>query len=98
MANYKVVDADQLDAAMSATADSIRAKSGGTDPVVWDLDNGFRASVDGIQTGGAGGSGVMNFESSASGGIPSYQHGTAESVLDMDALNFEGNAVGSLTE
>lgn len=51
MATYKPVDVDQLDAAMAATANSIRAKSGGADPIVWDLDNGFQDAVEGISTG-----------------------------------------------
>jgi hypothetical protein len=37
---------------MQATADAIREKTGGTDPIVWDSANGFKTAVEGIQAGG----------------------------------------------
>lgn len=49
MANYKVVDADQLDADMTVVADSIRAKGGTTEKLAW--PDGYKAAVDAIQTG-----------------------------------------------
>ena len=45
----------------------------------------------------AGGGGEM-FSSSASGWIPEYQVGHANSVLEMNTDMFTSSAVGSLTE
>ena len=54
MALDKVVDSAVLDAGMKSVADAIRAKAGTTDLLAW--PDGFKAAVDGIQTGGGGGS------------------------------------------
>ena len=48
----KVIDSTQLDAAMSYTADRIRAKIGGTDQMAWDSAKGFGDAVDAISSGG----------------------------------------------
>lgn len=53
MPNYKAVDAGRLDAAMTATADAIREKTSGTDPIPWNADTGFAEAVAGITGGGA---------------------------------------------
>ena len=53
MAFDKVIDSTQLDAAMSYTADRIRAKTGGTDQMAWDSTKGFGDAVDAITGGGA---------------------------------------------
>ena len=50
MAFDKVVDSAVLDAGMKSVADAIRAKTGTTDLLAW--PDGFKAAVDGIQTGG----------------------------------------------
>ena len=50
MALDKVVDSAVLDAGMKSVADAIRAKTGTTDLLAW--PDGFKAAVDGIQTGG----------------------------------------------
>ena len=52
MAYDKVVDSAALDAAMTYTANCIRAKTGGTDQIVWDSAKGFGDAVDSI-TGGS---------------------------------------------
>lgn len=52
MALDKVVDSAVLDAGMVTVADAIRAKAGISDQLVW--PEGFKAAVDGIQTGGGG--------------------------------------------
>lgn len=52
MPNYKVVDADVLDADLTAVADAIRTKTGGTDPMTLDE---MAVAVEGIQTGGGSG-------------------------------------------
>ena len=51
MALDKVIDSALLDAGMKATADAIREKTGGADPIVWDSANGFKMAVSDIQTG-----------------------------------------------
>lgn len=48
MAFDKVIDSAALDAAMTYTADRIRAKTGGTDQIAWDSDKGFSNAVDAI--------------------------------------------------
>ena len=53
MAFDKVVDSAVLDAGMKSVADAIRAKAGTTDLLAW--PDGFKAAVEGIQTGGGGG-------------------------------------------
>ena len=50
MALDKVVDSAALDAGMKSVADAIRAKTGTTDLLAW--PDGFKAAVEGIQTGG----------------------------------------------
>ena len=50
MAFDKVVDSAVLDAGMKSVADAIRAKAGTTDLLEW--PDGFKAAVEGIQTGG----------------------------------------------
>ena len=52
MAFDKVIDSAQLDAAMSYTADRIRAKTGNTDQMAWDSAKGFGDAVDAISSGG----------------------------------------------
>lgn len=54
MALDKVIDSAQLNAGMQATADAIRKKTGGAEPIVWDSTNGFKTAVEGIQAGGGG--------------------------------------------
>ena len=53
MANYKVVDADRLDADLGKVADSIRAKSGTSEALAF--PDGFSSAVENIETGGGGG-------------------------------------------
>ena len=52
MAFDKIVDSAKLDAGMTATANAIRAKTGGSGAIPWDSDMGFKAAVETIQTGG----------------------------------------------
>ena len=49
MTNYKVVDADQLDADLTTVADAIRAKAGTEDPLAF--PEGWKKAVEGIATG-----------------------------------------------
>lgn len=52
MAFDKVIDSAKLDTAMTHTANSIRAKTGGSAPIVWDASKGFGDAVDAITAGG----------------------------------------------
>lgn len=49
MANYVLVDADQLDADMTSVADKIRAKGGTSEKLEWPA--GYEAAVEAISTG-----------------------------------------------
>lgn len=49
MANIKAVDADQLDADMTALADTIRTKGGTSESLEW--PSGYQAAVEAIETG-----------------------------------------------
>lgn len=49
MANYKYVDADQLDEDLASVADRIRSKGGTTSPLAF--PDGFNTAVDAISTG-----------------------------------------------
>lgn len=51
MAYDKIIDSAALDAAMTATADAIRAKTGSSDKIEW-TEQGFAAAVEGISGGG----------------------------------------------
>lgn len=55
MAIDKAVDSAALDAGMTATANAIRAKSGGSALLAWDAAKGFADAVAAIPTGGGGG-------------------------------------------
>lgn len=55
MAIDKAVDSAVLDAGMTATANAIRAKSGGSALLAWDAAKGFADAVAAIPTGGGGG-------------------------------------------
>lgn len=55
MAIDKAVDSAALDAGMTATANAIRAKSGGSASIAWDAAKGFADAVAVIPTGGGGG-------------------------------------------
>ena len=54
MATYKTVDADLLDGALSASADAIRAKTGGADMIPFDMATatGFAEAISAISAGG----------------------------------------------
>lgn len=41
----KLIDSARLDAAMTATADAIREKAGGSGKIAWDADNGFADKI-----------------------------------------------------
>lgn len=52
MATYKLVDSDKLDAAMTATADAIREKTGSTDSIAWDAEKGMSEAVEPVFAAG----------------------------------------------
>ena len=53
MGTKKIVDAERLNGAMTASADAIRAKTGGTADIPWDMDTGFAGAIGTIPTGGS---------------------------------------------
>lgn len=53
MGTKKIVDAERLNGAMTASADAIRAKTGGTAEIPWDMDTGFAGAIGTIPTGGS---------------------------------------------
>ena len=100
MALDKVVDSAALDAGMKSVADAIRAKTGTTDLLAW--PDGFKAAVEGIQTGGGGGStsdAVMkdvNFYDYDGTLVASYTLAEAQALTTLpdgpthDGLTFQG--------
>lgn len=51
MAYDKLIDSAKLDAAMNATADAIRAKTGNTADIPWDESTGFSSAISAIPVG-----------------------------------------------
>ena len=51
MSYDKVIDSAKLDAAMNATADAIRAKTGGTADIPWNESTGFASAISAIPVG-----------------------------------------------
>lgn len=49
--SYKLVDANELDSAMTVTANAIRAKTGDTSGITWDSSTGFASAIEAIQMG-----------------------------------------------
>jgi hypothetical protein len=82
MAYDKVIDSTKLDSAMTATADAIRGKTGGTAQIAWDETTGFASAVGEIETGGGGG-----------GDISGWIDGTIEEVVDSTASKIEEYAL-----
>lgn len=54
----------------------------------------FEAKLESVSKGGGGG---LSFASTASGGIPDYDHGYAVSTLNLSTSLFESSAVGTLS-
>jgi hypothetical protein len=54
MAFDKIIDSAKLEAGMTATANAIRAKTGGTSPIAWDEETGFKTAVEVINNGSGG--------------------------------------------
>jgi hypothetical protein len=46
--NLKVVNADELETALTNTADAIRAQTGSTDPITWNMRSGFSEAISGL--------------------------------------------------
>ena len=100
MAFDKVVDSAMLDAGMKSVADAIRAKAGTTDLLAW--PDGFKTAVEGIQTGGGGGSTSdvamkdVNFYDYDGTLVASYTLAEAQALTTLpdgpthDGLTFQG--------
>ena len=100
MALDKVVDSAVLDAGMKSVADAIRAKAGTTDLLAW--PDGFKSAVEGIQTGGGGGTTSdvamkdVNFYDYDGTLVASYTLAEAQALTTLpdgpthDGLTFQG--------
>ena len=100
MAFDKVVDSAVLDAGMKSVADAIRAKAGTTDLLAW--PDGFKSAVEGIQTGGGGGTTSdvamkdVNFYDYDGTLVASYTLAEAQALTTLpdgpthDGLTFQG--------
>ena len=62
MAFDKLIDSVQLEAAITATADAIRAKNNTTDPIEWTESEGFADAVSSIRTGGSDQNAVIFYD------------------------------------
>ena len=67
MALDKLVDSTQLDGALTATANAIRAKGGTSASIAWDETNGFKSAIEDLPTGG-GSAVVVTEEPDTNGG------------------------------
>lgn len=74
----KLIDSAKLDAAMNASADAIRAKTGGTADIPWDESTGFANAISGITTSG-------KYQSKAA--TPSTSEQTIKPDSGYDALS-----------
>lgn len=83
MAKNKPVNADKLDADLTAVANAIREKAGITD--ILSFPDGMVAAIKAIDL-------IIPEDGNL------YYAGIAESVWNMDGLNFETSAIGELTE
>lgn len=79
MANYKLVDADQLDADLKTVADAIREKGGTTDELVF--PDGMATAVSEIQSGGD------------SGVVTQFVEGTMPEVIDENATKIRAYGI-----
>jgi hypothetical protein len=52
MGHDAIVDSVRLDGALTATAEAIRGKTGKTEPITFDMDEGFKSAVEVIEVGG----------------------------------------------
>jgi hypothetical protein len=85
MANYIVQDTS-----LETVADAIRAKAGISEKLVF--PDGWKAAVDGIQSGGVEG---VTFSARGVGIIPDIPRRTVASTF---AWNLESSAIGSVQE
>ena len=90
MPNYKVVNADQLDADLTTVSDAIQAKAGTEGPFVF--PDGFVSAISAIQTEGGGGAspsakwGDVNFIDYDGTVLYSYSLAEAQALTELPAL------------
>ena len=48
--DLKIINANELEGAITETANAIRSKTGSTDPIPWDLQTGFKNSISTLST------------------------------------------------
>ena len=95
MALDKLVDSSKLNAALTATAQAIRDKTGTSDLIPWDAETGFKTTVEAIAAanGSGGGSLVINRGSFTGAGINTVSHGL--SVVPSFIIAYCYNASGN---
>ena len=81
MAVDKLVDSTQLNAALTATANAIRAKTGSSVSIPWNLSTGFQTAVDEIPTGG-------DENALINGTLSTYVNETATSIRPFGFCSF----------
>lgn len=91
MATITIIDKDQWDGAVAATADKIREKTGKTDSLEWDMNTGFESAVDAIVVGYRG----LLFTQAASAILPTAEKSSAVASI---ALAFTSTSTGTLEE
>ena len=79
MAYDKVIDSAKLNSAMTATADAIRVKTGGTETIEWDESTGFASAVETIG-GGSGDNGDDTLKGLIEGSATELVNSTAATV------------------
>ena len=88
MANYKVVDADQLDADMTEVADAIRAKGGTAEKLAW--PDGYKEAVEAISSGGTEVETVTGLVDDAS-----YAYSSAAGISGEEFYRYYQDQLGS---
>jgi hypothetical protein len=89
--DYQIIDADKLDAALGATADAIRLKSGGSGSLAFDLANetGFASAVAAIPSG----SPALQAKTATENGVVTPD--TGYDGLSQVTVNVSGGAVAA---
>ncbi|MBE6626106.1 MAG: hypothetical protein E7628_02840 [Ruminococcaceae bacterium] len=79
MAYDKIIDSAKLNSAMTATANAIRVKTGGTETIEWDESTGFASAVETIG-GGSGNNGDDALKGLIEGSATELVNSTATTV------------------
>lgn len=95
MALDKLVDSTQLDGALEATADAIRAKAGSSAAIAWDADEGFKEAIEAIPTSGGSSAQPLTITKNGTYTAPT---GTSYSPVTVDVPTEPFSFVDTLDE